>query len=93
MISFVVATVFFPLGSGRYLATTQSNKQHLSALFGNFTWMGDDLTPEQADHLATHWDAKNTNLFFSLTAFMLSVVSKSCLQANNYTDLIRVLFN
>ena len=61
------------MGFGRYLASTLTTKQQLSVLFGNFTWLSDDLTVEQAERLA-HWDVEHTNLFISLGIFMISTV-------------------
>lgn len=65
--------MFYPPGFGRYLATTLTNKQQINALFANFTWIGDDLTVEQAETLS-HWDAENTNLFVTLGIYMMSTV-------------------
>jgi chloride channel 2 len=69
IVSVFIASLFFPSGFGRYLATTLSTKQQVNALFGNFTWLSDDLSVEQADRLS-HWDVANTNLFVSLGIFM-----------------------
>nr|CAH0108617.1 unnamed protein product [Daphnia galeata] len=69
IVSVFIASLFFPSGFGRYLATTLSTKQQVSALFANFTWLSDDLSVEQVDRLS-HWDVANTNLFVSLGIFM-----------------------
>nr|CAH0108614.1 unnamed protein product [Daphnia galeata] len=71
IVSVFIASLFFPSGFGRYLATTLSTKQQVSALFANFTWLSDDLSVEQVDRLS-HWDVANTNLFVSLGIFMVA---------------------
>ena len=73
-----IGSMLFPLGFGRFLATTLTNKQQIGALFANFTWMSNDLTVEQAD-LLSHWNAEDTNLFVSLGIFTLSTVRKQLL--------------
>ncbi|XP_046643135.1 chloride channel protein 2-like isoform X2 [Daphnia pulicaria] len=69
IVSVLIASLFYPSGFGRYLATTLSTKQQVGALFANFTWLSDDLSVEQAERLS-HWDVANTNLFVGLGIFM-----------------------
>lgn len=69
LVSVFIASLFYPSGFGRYLATTLSTKQQVGALFANFTWLSDDLSVEQVDRLS-HWDVANTNLFVALGIFM-----------------------
>ena len=68
MVSVFVASMFYPLGFGRYLATTLSTDQQVNALFVNFTWLSEDLSAEQADRLS-NWDVANTNIFVCLGIF------------------------
>jgi uncharacterized protein (DUF2342 family) len=84
IVSVLIASLFYPSGFGRYLATTLSTKQQVGALFANFTWLSDDLSVEQAERLS-HWDVANTNLFVGLGIFMSAnvwqrIITQKCVQ-------------
>ena len=44
LVSLFIATVYFPLGLGQFLASTLTTQQQINSLFSNFTWLKDDLT-------------------------------------------------
>jgi len=69
-----IATVYFPLGTGQFLATTMTNRQQISSLFSNFTWISDDLTVEQAAIVA-HWTNPYCSIFVNLSIYMVTTVS------------------
>uniref|UniRef100_A0A8D8PYH0 Chloride channel protein 2 n=1 Tax=Cacopsylla melanoneura TaxID=428564 RepID=A0A8D8PYH0_9HEMI len=66
----VATSVSFPLGLGKYMAGDLNNHDLLSSLFSNFTWTKGSYTVEEQEVLK-HWTTSKTDVFTSLTCFML----------------------
>lgn len=74
LVSLFIATLYFPLGLGQFLASTLTTQQQIVALFSNFTWMSDELTVQQAQ-IVSHWTNEYCNIFVNLGVFMIFTVS------------------
>ncbi|XP_065217998.1 chloride channel protein 2 isoform X2 [Planococcus citri] len=70
IVTFIAATVSFPLALGKYCASDLSTDEQLSGLFSNFTWTKDEFTIKEAEILG-HWTTENTNVFVSLIGYLL----------------------
>ena len=74
LVSLLIASLYFPLGLGQFLASELTTQQQIIALFSNFTWMSDDLTPQQAQ-IVSYWTNDYANIFVNLGIFMIFTVS------------------
>ena len=72
--SLFIASIYFPLGLGQFMASTLTTQQQVISLFSNFTWSRDDLSVEQEDMIA-QWRNQHTNIFVSLGIFSVITVS------------------
>jgi len=73
LVSLFIATVYFPLGLGQFLASTLTTQQQINSLFSNFTWLKDDLTVEE-ETIVSHWINGHTNLLVNLGTFSITTV-------------------
>ena len=73
IVSLFIATVYFPLGTGQFLASTLTTRQQITSLFSNFTWISDDLTVEQTE-LVGHWTSSYGNVLLSLSIYVITTV-------------------
>jgi hypothetical protein len=74
LVSLFIASIYFPLGLGQFMASTLTTQQQVISLFSNFTWSRDDLSVEQEDMIA-QWRNQHTNIFVSLGIFSVITVS------------------
>ena len=74
LVSLFIATVYFPLGLGQFLASSLTTQQQIISLFSNFTWMSDDLTVEQ-QAIVDHWSNPYVSIFVNLGIFVVVTVS------------------
>ena len=72
--SLFIATLYFPLGLGQFLASELSTQQQIISLFANFTYMSDDLTVQQAQ-IVKYWSNDYCNIFVNLGIFVIVTVS------------------
>lgn len=79
IIALIVSSLSYPLGPGKYMAGELSTHDQVTQLFSNFTWTNDDLTVEQ-DTLVNNWRTDSTNVFVSLTGYLLFTVWLICKQ-------------
>nr|CAD7432037.1 unnamed protein product [Timema monikensis] len=70
IVSFLVASVSFPKGLGQYMAGDLNSHDQVVGLFSNFTWTKEDLSVEEVE-IVRHWVTRNTDVFVSLTGFMV----------------------
>lgn len=77
IIALIVSSLSYPLGPGKYMAGELSTHDQVTQLFSNFTWTNNDLTVEQ-DTLVNNWRTDSTNVFVSLTGYLLFTVCKTC---------------
>lgn len=70
----MIATIYFPLGLGQFLASSLTTQQQIISLFSNFTWMSDDLTVEQ-QLIVDHWSNPYVSIFVNLGIFVVVTVS------------------
>jgi len=73
LVSLFIATIYFPLGLGQFLASTLTTHQQIISLFANFTWIKDDLTVEEAT-LVNHWTNGHANVLVNLGVFTLTTL-------------------
>ncbi|XP_055523288.1 chloride channel protein 2-like [Wyeomyia smithii] len=69
IISFIIATLQYPNGIGRYTAGVLNSHEHFHHLFSNFTWSREDLDPKEADMLS-HWTTPHTSAIVHLSIFL-----------------------
>ncbi|ALC46863.1 ClC-a, partial [Drosophila busckii] len=70
IISLIISTLTFPLGSGQFLGSELSSEEQLTELFSNFTWTRTDHNVEEA-HIVSHWTTKYSNVFGNLICYTL----------------------
>lgn len=75
MLSLMIATLLYPLGTGKYIAGELNTHEQIQHLFTNFTWTSNDFNVEQTE-IVNHWRTEYTSIFFHLTAYFLYSVPK-----------------
>lgn len=65
---FIIASVAFPLGFGRFIASEVTTHHQMTDLFNNITWSKANLTVTEADALH-HWVPEGTNVFGNLVSY------------------------
>ena len=73
IVSLFIATLYFPMGAGQFLASTLTHKQQITILFSNFTWMSDHLTVDQAAIVA-HWNNPYCGILVNLSIYVVTTV-------------------
>lgn len=79
LVSLLIASLYYPLGLGKFLAPTLTTRQQIISLFSNFSWINEELTVRQAE-IVSHWTNDQTNmfnLFTGLGIYMITTVSHS----------------
>ncbi|XP_008194671.1 chloride channel protein 2 isoform X2 [Tribolium castaneum] len=69
IVSLLVSTVSFPLGTGQYFAGDLTTHEQVMDLFSNFTWTTDNLSADQHNVLK-HWQTPHTGVFVSLISYV-----------------------
>ncbi|XP_058840046.1 chloride channel protein 2-like [Topomyia yanbarensis] len=69
IISFIIATLQYPNGLGRYTAGELNGHQHFHHLFSNFTWSKSELDPKEAQIVA-QWTTPHTSAIANLSIFL-----------------------
>lgn len=75
ILAFVISTLLYPVGTGKYIAGELNTHEQIHHLFTNFTWNANELTVEQAT-IVNQWSTEYTNVFFHLSAYFLYSVLK-----------------
>ncbi|KAK5638942.1 hypothetical protein RI129_013237 [Pyrocoelia pectoralis] len=70
LVSLLVATVSFPLGTGQFMAGDLNTHDQVSNLFSNFTWTGEELTVQEQGIL-DHWQTPYSGVYVSLAGFIV----------------------
>ncbi|XP_053698498.1 chloride channel protein 2-like [Sabethes cyaneus] len=69
IISFIIATLQYPNGIGRYTAGELNGHDHFHQLFSNFTWSKQNLDPHEAD-IVSNWTTPQTSAIVHLSIFL-----------------------
>ncbi|XP_050544371.1 chloride channel protein 2 isoform X2 [Daktulosphaira vitifoliae] len=69
LITFLILSMTFPLGIGKYIAGDLTVNDQLRGLFSNFTWTKEEFTIEESE-MMNHWRTENTNVFVCLSAYV-----------------------
>ncbi|XP_034115511.1 chloride channel protein 2-like isoform X1 [Drosophila albomicans] len=70
IITLLISTLTFPLGTGQFLGGDLETEKQLTHLFSNFTWTSTDLNTEQSE-IVSHWTTKYTSVFGNLICYTL----------------------
>ncbi|XKL60131.1 hypothetical protein PGB90_001147 [Kerria lacca] len=68
IVTFLISTISFPLGLGKYFGSYLNSEEQFADLFSNFTWTKSQFSIEEAE-VIRHWSTENTNIFVGLTAY------------------------
>lgn len=70
LVTFLAATVTFPHGLGKYIASDLAPEEQLIDLFSNFTWTKDEFSIKEREVLE-HWTTDHTNVFINLSGYIV----------------------
>ncbi|XP_058462740.1 chloride channel protein 2-like [Malaya genurostris] len=81
VISFIIATLQYPNGLGRYTAGELNSHEHFHHLFSNFTWSKSELSPKEAE-IVSHWTTPQTSaimhiFIFLVFSYLFSIISST----------------
>ncbi|CAG9861445.1 unnamed protein product [Phyllotreta striolata] len=68
LVSLMVSTVTFPLGTGRFIAGDLNTHGQVATLFSNFTWTNTNVTVTQKEIIG-HWMTDWTGVYVSLACY------------------------
>lgn len=74
--AFVIATISFPSGFGRYIASEVTTHHQMTDMFNNITWSKANLSVSEAEILH-YWVPEGTNVFgnlFCYSSFHVSLI-------------------
>lgn len=66
--AFIIASITFPLGFGRFIASEVTTHHQLTDLFNNITWSKANLSVSEVDALHS-WVPEGTNVFGNLFSY------------------------
>lgn len=66
--AFVIASITFPLGFGRFIGSQITTHHQMIDMFNNLTWSSPNLTVAEAD-IVRHWVPEGTNVFVNLLCY------------------------
>lgn len=72
--AFVIATLSFPRGFGKYMAGAVTTHQQMTDLLNDITWSKDNLTVVEMEALR-HWIPEGTNVFVNIFCYFVFHVS------------------
>uniref|UniRef100_A0A8C4QMA1 Chloride channel, voltage-sensitive 1b n=1 Tax=Eptatretus burgeri TaxID=7764 RepID=A0A8C4QMA1_EPTBU len=71
-VTFIIATLTFPAGFGQFMAGQLTQRETISTLFDNRTWVKQGVPLEMGDYgNSSVWRNPRTNIFVSLLVFIL----------------------
>ncbi|XP_074040499.1 chloride channel protein 2 isoform X2 [Leptinotarsa decemlineata] len=70
IVSIMVSTASFPLGTGQFIAGDLNTHDQVSSLFSNFTWTNINLTVVQGATL-NHWVTEWTGVYVNLACYIV----------------------
>uniref|UniRef100_UPI00358F5B4B chloride channel protein 2-like isoform X2 n=1 Tax=Myxine glutinosa TaxID=7769 RepID=UPI00358F5B4B len=71
-VTFIIATLTFPAGFGQFMAGQLTQRETISTLFDNRTWVKQGVPPEMGEYgNSSVWRNPRTNIFVSLLIFIL----------------------
>jgi chloride channel 2 len=80
IIVFLISTIEFPLGLGRFVAGQLTQKETIDQLFSNFTWSLEDVLDKDQKDIIAFWNSPNiyvSLLLFIIVKFATSAVAVS----------------
>ncbi|XP_060533656.1 chloride channel protein 2 isoform X2 [Cylas formicarius] len=69
IISLLVATITFPLGTGQFIAGDLTGHAQVTNLFSNFTWTKTNHTPFE-ESVIKHWKTEYSGVLFNLSCYV-----------------------
>lgn len=74
LVGLIIASITFPLGYGKFIASQVTTHHQMVDLFNNITWSKTNLSVSEAE-LLHHWVPEGTNVFGNLSCYVVFHVS------------------
>ncbi|XP_065560015.1 chloride channel protein 2-like isoform X2 [Artemia franciscana] len=71
VISLAITSIYFPLGTGQFIASRLTSRQQVRSLFSNFTWGKDNLTVSE-EMIVNEWRSDYSSIYFNLVTFIVT---------------------
>lgn len=72
--AFIIASITFPLGFGRFIGSEITTHHQMLDLFNNITWSSSNLSVTEAE-MVRHWVPEGTNVFVNMVCYTCFHVS------------------